>query len=131
VPDVLGVDYAGLIAKSPHTEGHEAHDHIWKNLRAISSEFKILLLTASQVNKEAYSSFWLGKVNFTGSKGIWAHANAAIGINMNEYERESQVCRLNYIVLREMEFLADLPSRHIAVAGSPHRGRFHLVSRFI
>ena len=131
VPDVLGIDYAGLISKSPHTEGHEAHDHIWKNLRAISSEFKILLITASQVNKEGYSSFWLGKTNFTGSKGIWAHANAAIGINMSEFERNEQVTRLNYIVLREQEFLAELPSRYVAVAGCPHRGRFHLLSRFI
>lgn len=131
VPDVVGLDYAGLVAKSPHTEGHEAHDHIWKNLRAISSEFKILLLTASQVNKEGYNSWFLSKVNFTGSKGIWAHANAAIGINMTEFERDQQVTRLNYIVLREQEFLADLPSRYVAVAGSPHRGRFHLISRFI
>jgi hypothetical protein len=120
-----------LIAKSPHTEGHEAHDHIWKNLRAISSEFKILLLTASQVNKEGYNSWYLSKVNFTGSKGIWAHANAAIGINMSEFERDSQICRLNYIVLREQEFLGELPSKYVAVAGSPHRGRFHLISRFI
>jgi hypothetical protein len=134
VPDVIGVDYAALLAPSRGIkEKHEALDHIWKSLRQISQELKVLLLTASQTNADSYqaSTYWLSKANFAGSKGIWAHCNAAIGINMTNTERRQQVTRFNFIAQREREYLSDVPSEYIAVAGCPHIGRFHLVSEFL
>ena len=131
VPDVVAIDYAGLLARSKGMETHEALDHNWAELRKISSTFKILLLTASQSKATGYTTRWLGMESFEGSKGINAHCNAVIGINIDQLERQQQVVRFNWIVLREQEYLLQLPSRHIAVAGCPNIGKFHLISEFI
>lgn len=134
VPDIVGLDYAALLAPSKATqERHEALDHIWKTLRQISQEMKCLLLTASQTNADAYKveTYWIRKNHFSGSKGIWAHCNAAIGINVTEDERRKQVARFNFIALREREYLSNVKSEYIAVAGCPSIGRFHLISEFI
>ena len=131
LPDVVGIDYAGLLHRKNGVETHEAIDHNWAQLRAISSKYKILVLTAEQVKASGYTKQWLGKEDFAGSKGINAHCNAIIGINMSELERAQQVARFNYIALREADYLTQLPSRYIAVAGCPIIGRFHLVSEFI
>jgi hypothetical protein len=134
VPDVVGLDYAALLAPSKATaERHESLDHIWKTLRQISQEMKCLLLTAAQTNADAYKveTYWIRKNHFSGSKGIWAHCNAAIGINVTEQEKTQQVTRFNYIALREREYLSNVKSEYIAVAGCPSIGRFHLISEFI
>jgi hypothetical protein len=132
--DIIGLDYAALLASSRGLDKrHEALDHIWARLRAISTEFKALVLTASQVNADAYqgTSYWLNQSHFSGSKGIWSHCNAAIGLNITATERDQQVTRMNWIVLREREYLSGLPSSYLAVAGTPAIGRFHLISEFI
>jgi len=131
LPDVVGVDYFGLLARPKGLESHEAMDADWAGLRMLSTKYKILLLTASQTKAAGYGKRWLGREDFSGSKGINAHTNAVIGINMDEMERANQVCRLNYVVVRESEFLTNLPSRYIAVAGCPAIGRFHVKSAFI
>lgn len=132
--DIIGIDYAALLASSKgFDKRHEALDHIWARLRAISTEFKALVLTASQVNADAYqgTSYWLNQSHFSGSKGIWSHCNAAIGLNITATERDQQVTRMNWIVLREREYLSGLPSSYLAVAGTPAIGRFHIISEFI
>lgn len=134
VPDVIGIDYMALLGFSRGFEKqHEAFDHTWARLRALASEYKALVLTASQVNADAYqaNTYWLNQSHFTGSKGIWSHCNAAIGLNITTTEREQQITRMNFIVLREREYLSDLPSSYLAVAGCPKIGRFHLISSFI
>lgn len=134
VPDVIGIDYAALFARSRgFDKTHEALDHIYKVLRGISSEFKCLLLTASQVNAESYSAntYWLGMSNFASSKSLWAHVTAALGINHTAQERQQQVTRFNWIVIREREYLSELPSQFLAVAGCPSIARFHTLSSFI
>ena len=133
-PDVIGVDYAALLKPSRgFDEQHEALDHIWASLRAIASEYKALVLSASQVNADAYkgNTYWLNQSHFSGSKSLWAHCNAAIGLNFTVPERDQQLTRMNFIVIREREYLSDLPSQFLAVAGTPAIGRFHTISEFI
>lgn len=132
VPDVIGIDYADLLGKNKqYQDSHESIGHNWKILRAIGTEFQSLVLTATQVKAEGYGTFWLGREHFSGSKAKNAHVNAMIGINITENERSQQVCRFNWIVLREAEYLLQLPSRYIAVGGSPSIGRFHQISCFV
>lgn len=133
-PDIIGIDYVALIGFSRgFDKQHEALDHIWAKLRAISSEFKSLVLTASQVNSESYqaNNYWLTQASFSGSKSIWAHSNACIGLNATTLEREQQITRMNWIVLRERNYLSQLPSPYVASASCPSIGRFHLISSFI
>jgi hypothetical protein len=134
VPDIVGIDYAALLGFSRgFDKSHEALEHLWGKLRALSSEFRCLVLTASQVNAESYqaNTYWLSQSSFTGSKAIWAACNAAIGINITASERDKQVTRWNWIVLREREYLSNLPSSYLGIAGCPTLGRFHLISEFI
>jgi len=131
LPEIVAVDYAGLIARDPAMQTHEAIDHNFAMLRMISSKYKILVLTASQSKASGYTTRWLGLADFEGSKGINAHCNGVIGINLDQYERQQQVVRFNWIKLREQEYLLNLPTRQIAVAGSPSIGRYHLKSEFV
>lgn len=133
IPDVLAVDYVGLLARHPELPSHESIDNDYAQLRAISSKYKILVLGASQAKSSAYApgARWLSMADFAGSKGILSHSNAVIGIQADVVERQNQACRWNYLVLREAEHLLNLPSRYLAIAGSPAIGRYHLISTFM
>jgi hypothetical protein len=133
VPDVLAVDYVGLLSRNPDLPAHESIDNDYAQLRAISSKYKILVLGASQAKSSAYApgARWLSMADFAGSKGILSHSNAVIGIQADVAERQNQACRWNYLVLREAEHLLNLPSRYLAIAGAPAIGRYHLISTFM
>jgi hypothetical protein len=132
VPSVIVLDYAELLARHPNSkDAVESTDLNWMEMRAISTDFNCLLLTASQCNASGYGSWLLGRESFSGSKAKAAHANSVIGINMTDHEKDNQVCRMNYIVCRESEFLTQIESRIIGVAGTPITGRFHQISCFI
>lgn len=132
VPSVVVLDYAELLARHPLSKDQiESTDLNWMEMRAISTDFNCLVLTASQCNASGYQSWLLGKESFSGSKAKAAHATAILGLNMTDHERQNQVCRMNYVVCRESEFLTQLDSRIIAVAGTPIIGRFHQLSCFI
>ena len=133
IPDVLAIDYVGLLARNPDLPAHESIDNDYAQLRAISSKYKILVLGASQAKSSAYApgARWLSMADFAGSKGILSHSNAVIGIQADVMERQNQSCRWNYLVLREAEHLLNLPSRYLAIAGAPAIGRYHLISTFM
>lgn len=106
VPDVLVVDYADILA--PINGKAETRDQIngtWKALRSISQRLHCLVVTATQADAASYGSPLLGRRNFSEDKRKFAHVTGMVGLNATEEEKEHEIMRLNWIVLREGEFV--------------------------
>jgi hypothetical protein len=128
VPEVIVIDYADILGAPPgFKEKREQIDETWRELRALSTRMRCLVLTASQSDTEGYSAWLLTKKNFSDSKTKVAHVTAMIGLNMTESERRQNICRYNYVALREAEFMQDKPA-YVAVAGCTKVGRPSLIS---
>ncbi|GIW60152.1 MAG: hypothetical protein KatS3mg087_1218 [Patescibacteria group bacterium] len=105
VPDVLIIDYADiLLMKSPYksSDTKDLIDETWKQLRRLSQEYDLLILTASQAGAQAYKKqegSRMLKSDFSGRKTKLAHSNGVIGINL--YERNPLTTYVNWVVRRD------------------------------
>jgi len=104
VADVVVVDYADILAPVTGTgDDRSKINETWSRLRTISHD--TLLITATQVNRGAYKADVLTKDHTADDKRKMAHVTCMIGINQKEEEKKQGVMRLNYVALREGEFL--------------------------
>lgn len=104
VPDIVVIDYADIL--QPIVGQVESRDTInatWKGMRNLA--YDLLVVTATQSNAGSYDGEVLGKKNFSEDKRKLAHANAIIGINVIESEKENNMRRFNFVVARENEFV--------------------------
>lgn len=113
-PDAVIVDYADILAPpSGVQDGRDQINKTWAQMRSISQQFHCLMATATQSDAGSYYARTLGKGNFTNDKRKLAHVTGMVGINQTEEEKEQQVYRLNWVALREDEFVG---SRCVHVA---------------
>ena len=108
-PDVIVVDYADLLSP-PASAGDSERDQInatWKELRALGQETHSLVVTATQSNAESYDAETLSMRNFSGDKRKNAHVTGMVGINQTPDEKLVGLQRLNWVVLRESEFVSE------------------------
>lgn len=103
-PDCVVVDYADILA--PPSGKLEARDKIaetWKHLRGLSLSHHVLLLTATQGNREAYDREIIRMTNISDDKRKLSYVNGAIGINMTGAEKVEGRRRLNWVCGRDVE----------------------------
>ena len=116
-PDILVVDYADILAP-PRGVGDplEQIDETWKQLRKLSQQRHVLLMTATQSNAAAYGNEkgLLSRKNFSGRKTKLAHVNGMIGINVSDEERSTHSGRLNWVVRRKTRNRSRQTYVHIA-----------------
>jgi hypothetical protein len=102
---VVVLDYTENLAAASVKDREDIQiSNTWGTLRRITEERKCCLVTASQSNKDSYSSWVMTRKNFRGSLMILGHVTAFLGINQTPEEKRMGVIRLNYIVRREEEF---------------------------
>jgi hypothetical protein len=114
-PDVIVIDYADILA--PVNGSADTRDQInttWKLLRRMSQEWHCLVVTATQTNAKAYNVKTLSKSEFSEDKRKHAHVTAMAGINQTDDEKKTGVQRLNWVDLREEEYIE---SQCVYVAG--------------
>ena len=105
-PDVIVIDYADILNMAVYgVEGRDRINETWKMLRGLSQQWHCLVLTATQANAEGGRISRLGRGNFSDDKRKLAHVTAMIGINQTTEEKENQLMRLNFIGVREGEYL--------------------------
>ncbi len=114
VPDVVVVDYADLLAAPGGYEGRDAINQTWLQLRGVSQTYHNLLVTATQADAASYTADTLGRWHFSEDKRKLAHVTAMLGINQSDEEKEQGVSRLNWLVLREDDFVS---TRCVHLAG--------------
>ena len=115
VPDVIVIDYMDLLAPvNGADESREQINKTWKRARGLSQELHCLVISATQSNAASYSAELIDKNNFSEDKRKFAHVTGMIGLNATSGESEQGVMRLNWVVLREDEFVV---TRCVHVAG--------------
>jgi hypothetical protein len=106
VADVVLIDYADNLAP-PNGDFRERRDQVeqtWARMRQISETLHCLVVTATQVNKEAYSAWVMNKTHFAADNRKFNHVTGMIGLNQTGKEKEANVMRLNWIALRSGAF---------------------------
>lgn len=105
-PDICVFDYADLIRpSSQYREKRDQIDQVWSELRSLSQTLHCLVLTATQTNAAAYKVKTVTRSNFSENKRIMAHVTGMLGISSSSEEKQQQVIRQNWIVLRGDEFV--------------------------
>ncbi len=114
-PQMVIIDYADILA--PPAGNADTRDQInatWKQLRSLSQSLHCCVLTATQADAASYSATTLGRANFSEDKRKLAHTTAMFGLNATDTEKEMGLMRLNWIVLREEEYVS---TKCVHVAG--------------
>jgi len=104
-PDIVVIDYADILA--PIDKKADVRDQInqtWKALRGLSQKMNCLVVTATQSDAASYDSWVLGRKHFSEDKRKYAHVTGMFGLNQRKEEKDIGVYRLNWIVLRDLEF---------------------------
>lgn len=130
VPDIIVIDYADILADIGGAHNMEKRDQVnetWKGLRRLSQSLHCLVVTATQTNASSYKADLITKSNFSEDKRKLAHVTGMIGLNATTEEKENQVTRLNWVVLREEEFSE---SRCVHAAGCLALGNPAIISCF-
>jgi hypothetical protein len=117
VPDVVVVDYADILAPEISARRLEYRHQInetWKALRRLSQDYHLLVVTATQSDAASYEQDTIRRRHFSEDKRKLSHVTGMIGINQTEREKEQEIYRLNWVVLRDSPFLE---SRCVGTAG--------------
>lgn len=105
VPDVVVIDYADILApedlrKEPRHQVNET----WAALRRLSQERHCLVVAPTQASAASYDVRTQKMGHFSNDKRKLAHVTGMLGLNQTSPERQDQVMRLNWIVLRESDY---------------------------
>jgi hypothetical protein len=128
LPDCIFIDYADILA--PLDNRAETRDQInanWKAMRALSQRLHCLVVTATQTDADSYDAKVLKRGNFSEDKRKYAHVTGMVGINQTDREKAEGLYRLNWVVLRELEFSE---SKCVWTAGCLAIGNPAIVSTF-
>lgn len=105
VPDVILVDYADILApEAIKKDERNMINDTWKALRRLSQQRHALVVTGTQANAQAYDAHTQGMKHFNNDKRKYGHVTGTFALNQSPEEKEAQVMRLNWIVLRESPF---------------------------
>lgn len=127
IPDVIGVDYADIMAPSSHFKDfrHSQND-IWQDLRALSQERNCLVVTATQADAASYEAKSVRQKNFSEDRRKLDHVTSMIALNQTPFEKRRGLMRIGMLLARDAEFDID---REVYVLqnltiGKPHLGSF-------
>lgn len=85
-PDYLIVDYINLMKANYPQKGQNSYEkyfYVTEELREISVEYNIPVITASQIQREGYSTSSIGMENVRGSMGIMENADWVIAMTQS------------------------------------------------
>lgn len=101
--DVVVVDYADILLPPPgKMEYREKIAETWKQLRGLSMEQHVLLLTATQGNRDSYDRETIRMTNISDDKRKLGYPNGVIGINVIGKEKVEGRCRYNWVCGRDV-----------------------------
>lgn len=110
VPDICVIDYADIMgperSAGMQMDFRNQQNQRWKNLRRLSQERHMLVITATQADAASYEQETLNKSNFSEDKRKYAHVTAMYGMNQTDREKEIGIMRLNELVVRDGDFSA-------------------------
>jgi len=121
IPDVILIDYADILAPEDPKKGErEQVNDTWKALRRLSQEKHVLVIAPTQADAGSYGKETQDMSNFSEDKRKMAHVTGMLGLNQTPREKNLEVMRLNWIVLRESPYRAN---QCLWIAQCPALGR--------
>lgn len=98
VPHCVIIDYADLVTSAnARLEGRDIINDVWINLNRMSQEMPCLVLTATQVRRDAADSGLIRPKHMADDKRKLAHVDAMVGINTTPKEKDRGICRLAHV----------------------------------
>ena len=105
IPDVIVIDYADILsAEDPNKQARDQVNDTWKALRRLSQERHCLVIVPTQADAGSYDINTQSMKNFSEDKRKLAHVTGMIGLNQNDQEKQLNIMRLNWLVLRESPY---------------------------
>lgn len=105
VPDLIAFDYLDLAAPvDRRADKLEQINDTWIRTRALSQQRHCCVVTATQCNREGFSSRILRREHVGGDHRKLAHVTAMFGVNQSGDEHELGVYRINPVVGRELDW---------------------------
>lgn len=124
-PDCICIDYADIVKPSSSSKEYRHQiDDIWKKFRAQAQARNILVITASQTNRQ-------GLLNDVTLESIaedmrkLAHVSLLVALNRGKEDRAKSIIRISSLLQRDEETIAD----EAVVLQCLGIGRFHLDSK--
>lgn len=130
IPDIVVIDYGDLLAppKGRKLDKRDEINETWMQMRALSERRNILLLTATQCNREGYDAKGgLRLKHVSEEKRKASHVSMMIGMVCTEDDKARGVFRINCPAARDIEYN---PSRLCYAAGCLALGHPAVVSVF-
>jgi hypothetical protein len=107
IPDVVLIDYADILAPvAGFKDSRDSINATWKHCRGLSQSLHCLVVTATQADAGASDVETQSRSNFSEDKRKYSHVTGMVAINQTTIEKERQLMRLNWLVLREGEYVA-------------------------
>ena len=105
LPDVLVIDYADILAPEDHRESYrDSLNRTWQFLKQLALEKNILIVTASQTNREAIKKDTFGTTNLAEDIRKAGVVDSMFGIQQSDKEKSWDVVRLNCLLHRHQEY---------------------------
>lgn len=94
IPDLIMLDYLGLfapLAVSNNAGSNEKGIVKCQELQALISDYNIPVFTSAQANRSGYGKSKLDPTNIADAIGIFAEADAVVGVTQTEEQREMPI----------------------------------------
>lgn len=102
VPDVIVLDYADIMALPPGKEKRHQLDALWMGLKGITNERNILIVTASQTNRETVGGKRdADETNIAEAASKINHVNRMITINRSPRDKRMGIYRMSCQTMRD------------------------------
>lgn len=102
VPDVIVLDYADIMALPPGKEKRHQLDALWMSLKGITNERNILIVTASQTNRETVGGKRdADETNIAEAASKINHVNRMITINRSPRDKRMGIYRMSCQTMRD------------------------------
>lgn len=106
IADVVLVDYIDLSApEDPREKERERIYSNWVGYKAMTNKRHTLTITVTQSNAQTYGMELQTKNSFSEDHRKYAHTNGTLGLTQTPEDKKSGVAKLNWLVLRENEFI--------------------------
>ena len=125
IPDIFIIDYVDILDIGSKFDDYRAVDESWKLLARLAGEYNVLVITATQANKEGHSAGVLGSTHQAGFYGKNQHVNEMVGLNQTPEEKAQGIIHYGITEARSQAYT---PGKMCTVLMDLKAGQTHLDS---
>lgn len=128
IPDVIIIDYADILqSDNKDLSGVQKEDEVWMCLSRMASKKKALVVTATQLNKDALGAKQISTAHTAKWIGKLGHVDAMFALNQTPEEKMMGLMRLSILEHRHKHFVS---TQNCYILQKLSVGCFHLDSYF-